>query len=46
MMRDKFGIDPRSAERFGARASFAMGGSFAAGHSIPALYGRAPVAAR
>jgi VIT1/CCC1 family predicted Fe2+/Mn2+ transporter len=31
MMRDEFGIDPRIAEGGGARASFAMGGSFAAG---------------
>ncbi len=37
MVRDEFGIDPRSAEDTGLRGPIAMGGSFAAGSFVPIL---------
>jgi VIT1/CCC1 family predicted Fe2+/Mn2+ transporter len=44
MMRDEFGIDPRIAEGGGTRASFAMGGSFAAGAIVPLIGYLFPIA--
>lgn len=44
MMRDEFGIDPRMAEGGGARASFAMGASFAGGAVVPLIGYLFPIA--
>ena len=37
MVRDEFGIDPRTAEEEGLRGPFAIGGSFAIGSLVPIL---------